>query len=661
MPKVSKSVKSKKEKELEEKSSFPVNHFSHSMLVLFGANPVMFKIKYINKQVLDSTSNISGVIGQSFHKAMETYYGGNETVIVDDEQEAIEGGLRVGMAFLEAYNDGFIKWSDAVPNKQKAQEIFAFAFRSYVAEMPYANGDEMVSIEQKLEHKVVVDWRGSTINLPVKLKGYTDKIVRRGGKLRIIDYKTCRSFSDPDKIDGEKMLQAVQYYFLAYAEYGEEPYSIIFEEVKVSKNKEGGKQVREYEIVYSDNTLFFDFYFRYYEDVARALNGEQVFVPNVKTLYDGDISVIAYIHRLDQEDVVAAQMKKLKVDNVTDLLKKEIQNANSMKKLMKTVEKDFVSAKSLNYSKMKPETKIETKLMEYGLLMKFDSVIHGRTVDMYRFNPSIGLKMSRIRTYVDDLEQVMGVSGIRVLAPIPNSNMVGVEVPRADRTYPDLPKDGKGFEIAIGENVMGEIRRFDIRQAPHMLVAGSTGSGKSVFLHGLIQQLMRVPDVELSLMDPKQVELAQYEERVFDYKHTPKGIIAAIKDMNAEMEERYTNMKKKGVRNITGMPELPYKFLIIDEYADLSHHEAVGNEIQILAQKGRAAGIHIIIATQRASTKIISGDIKINFPSKVIFRMAKEVDSRVMIDEAGAERLLGKGDCLFVGEWGMERLQAFNC
>lgn len=618
----------------------------------------MFKIRCVNKQVLDSTTSISMIIGQAFHQAMETYYGGNEDYVISTEEEAIEAGLKVGMAFLDAYNDGFIKFTETVPNKQKAQELFAFGFRSYVAEMPYDNGDEILSTEEKLEEKIVVEWKGQTINLPVKLKGYTDKIVRRNNKVVIVDYKTCRSFSDPEKIDGNKMLQAVMYYFLVYAKYGEEPYSIIFEEVKLTKNKEGGKQVQQYEIVYAENELFFDFFFRYYEDVTKALNGEQVYVPNVNALYDGDIALVAYIHRLDDEMVVAEQKKKLKVETVTDVLKMQIQNANSMKKLMKTVEKDFISAKSLNYETMKPEDKITTKLMEYGLLMKFDSVVHGSSVDLYRFNPSIGLKMSRIKSFVEDIEQILGVSGVRILTPIKNSMMVGVEIPRADRTFRQLPAIDKTFDLMIGENVMGDIRQFDIREAPHMLVAGSSGSGKSVFLHSLIRQLMQIKNVELHLFDPKQVEFFQYEEDVCEYKHSKEGIINGLRNLVEIMEIRYDTMKKAKVRNISET-NISYKFVIVDEYADLAMREETNGLIQQLAQKGRACGIHLILATQRASSKIINGDIKVNFPVKVVLRMAKEVDSRVMLDEAGAERLLGKGDMLFSGDWGTERLQGF--
>jgi hypothetical protein len=645
-------------KQPNKTGEFPVNHYSHSSMIRFSTNPILFKIHDINGDRFDTSMGISGVIGQAFHKAMEVYYGGNDDMPVGNEQEAIEFGLKVGAAYLNDYNDGFIEFNKSVPNKQKAMEMFAFAFREYVASRPYGGDEVLVSCEEKLEEYVNVEWRGHKLNLPVKLKGYTDKIVRQNGKLKIKDYKTTRSFSDPEKIDGSKILQAVQYYLLVYARYGEEPESITFEEVKITKNKEGGDQVKEYEIVYAENELYFDFYFRFYEDITRALNGEMVYVPNIHSFFDNEVALISYIHRLDVSEEQAKLMKKHKVDNITDLLKKKIQSAGNMRKLLKTVEEKFVSAKNLNYKKMTNEEKIQTKMLEYGMMLQFDSKIEGATVDLYRYTPSIGLKMSRLKAFVDDIEQVLGVSGIRVLAPIQGSSLVGYEVPRSVRSFPALPASKK-FELAIGQTIEGKTRYFDIRQAPHVLVAGSTGSGKSVFLHSLIRQLLKLPKAELHLFDPKQVELLQYEESAVEYKHSHEGIRQSLEALVEVMETRYDKMKKAKARNISELNGT-LKFVVIDEYADLAMREQTGNLVKLLAQKGRAAGIHLIVATQRASTKVIDGDIKVNFTTKAVFRMAKEVDSRVMLDEAGAEKLLGKGDMLFATEAGVERLQGFS-
>lgn len=689
MPKV------RKVKESSAPGDFPVRHYSHSSMIRFSTNPILFKIQDVNGDRFDTSMGISGVIGQAFHRAMEAYYGGNDDMPVSDEAEAIEAGLKVGTSFLEMYNDGFIEWSSTVPNKQKALEMFAYGFNSYVKAKPWEKED-LVSVEEMLEEVVDVEWRGQLLTLPVKLKGYTDKIIRQDGKLKIKDYKTTRAFSDPEKIDGAKILQAVQYYLLAYARYGEEPYSMTFEEVKLTANRDGSPQVREYEMVYEENELYFDFYFRFYDDMTRALNGEMVYVPNINAFYDNEVALISYIHRLDVSEEQAKLMKKHKVTNITDLLKKQIQSAGNMRKLLKTVEEKFVSAKNLNYEKMENQEKIQTKLLEYGMMLQFDSKIEGATVDLYRYTPSIGLKMSRIKAFTEDIEQVLGVSGIRVLAPIPNTSLVGFEVPRKQRTFPALPA-GKGFDIAIGQDVMGEPYRFDIRQAPHLLVAGASGSGKSVFLTSIIEQLDRLAkkDVEIHLFDPKMVELAVYQEskNVVEYETDILKIHQSLANLVAEMNRRYKKLASQKARNLEEAGGMPYKVVVIDEFGDLTMQNYVHEEtidtgevytkgskqgeakivvektevskeiaryILLLAQKARAAGIHLVIATQRPSTDVITGTIKANFPTKVAFRTAKAVDSVVLLDEPGAEKLMGKGDMIFASDEGQVRLQGYK-
>ena len=690
MPKVMRLTLSTKE-ESKDVNAFPVDHYSASSMIKFSTNPLLFKIQYVNRDSFETAMGISGVLGKSFHKAMEVYYGGSDTLVPTNEAEAIEYGLKAGMEYLNGYGDGFINYSKTIDSKQKALDLLSFCFNSFIKQMPYVAGN-VVAVEDKIKEKIDVVWRESQLKLPVPLKGYIDRVDREDNKLKIYDYKTCYTFSNPEKIDGAKILQAVEYYLLCYAKYGEEPYSVTFQEVKYTKNSDGGKQVREYEIVFAENELYFDFYFRFYEDMTKALNGEMVYVPNVHAMFDNEVSIIAYIHRLDVTEETAKLMKKHKVDNITDLLKKEIQSAGNMRKLMKTVEANFVSAKNLNYEKMENHEKIQTKLMEHGMMLQFDSIIQGSTIDLYQYTPSIGLKMSRVRNYADDIEQVLGISGVRVLAPIPNSTMVGFEVPRKERSYPSVPS-GVGFDIAIGQTIMGAPRRFDIRTAPHMLVAGSSGSGKSVFLNALIEQLVRIPNIELHLFDPKRVELSHHKTKAVEYQNDTLDIYNSLAKLEDEMLKRYEILEKAGVRNIEGVKNMKYKFVIIDEFGELItskvkdvKYELTGHvfskgskagmeetktietdisggiETKILriAQMGRACGIHIIIATQSPRTDIIKGTIKANFSTKVVFKTAKAVDSIVILDDTGAEKLAGKGDMLFAGDQGIERLQGFN-
>lgn len=693
MPKVSKTKKPK------DITDFPVKHYSASSMRLFSTNPILFKIRYVNKETFDTTTGISGVIGKAFHQAMEVYYGGSDTIIISNEQEAIEYGMKAGIDYIEKYSDGFIKYSTTIPSKQKAYEIFTFAFNSYVKERAYNNGGEILAIEEKIEEYVDVEWRGQKLQLPVKLKGYIDKIIRdKDGKIKIVDYKTCYSFSNPEKIDAAKILQAVEYYLLVYAKFGEEPYSAIFEEVKYTKNSSGGKQTQEYEFKFHENDLFFDFYFRFYEDMTRALNGEMVWVPNVDAMFDNEVAIISYIHRLDVDAEQAKLMKKHKVTTLTDVLKKEIQRAGNMRKLLKTVEKQFVEAKNIDYSKMKTEEKIATKLMEHGVIVKFHSKIDGATVELYQYMPSMGLKMSKVRSYVEDVEQVLGKAGVRVLAPIPNTEFIGFEVPKETRSFPKAPKNRWFDDIAIGQNVMGSARKFDIRQAPHILVAGASGSGKSVWLGSLINQLNNIPKgkVEMALLDPKIVELAKYKnsKNVVTYETDLDEIHRYLSSLVVEMNNRYHIMARQGIRDIIeAKEELPYIVVIFDEFGDVVMQDyikevnihtgevymmgprkgeakiktevtevskEISKNILLLAQKGRASGIHIIISTQRPSTDVITGTIKANFPTKVLFKTAKAIDSQVVIDQQGGEKLLGKGDMIFSVDGGVERLQGYS-
>lgn len=633
-----------------------MEHISASAMVAFSTNPVLFKIRYVNREQIGSTTGISAVIGKAFHHAMEVYYSTDAEGNALAEGEAIRMALEAGTRYVEEYPEGWIEWSKIVDCRAKAIERVAFAITEYAKATPYGMEDT-VAIEDEINERIDVDWHGKRLRLPVPLKGYVDRLTRRkDGKLVVRDYKTASRFSDLEAIDGAKIIQAVTYYFLVAAKYGEAPYSMVYEEVKTTGSKDG-EQVRRYEIVYDDNRLYFDFYLRFMEDMLRGLNGEMVYVPNVKAMFDNEVAIVAYLQRLDVSEEAAKAKEKAGVTTLMEALNADIERTSDVRRLLGSLDGRTAEFKSMDYAKMSNEERITSKLLEHGMIMRFDSVIRGATVDLYRFAPGMGVKMAKLRNYADDVQMVLGATGVRVLAPIPGTSLVGFEVPASERRFPDMP-EAKGCELAIGETVDGQVRRFDLREAPHMLVAGSTGSGKSVFLHSVIRQLMQT-DAELILIDPKQVEFSEYGCAITGYA----DIADALRSMVNVMESRYGILKADGKRNAidAGMNPLVG---VIDEFADIMSMQGeegtVSDCIRRIAQKGRAAGVHLVIATQRASTKIIDGDIKVNFPVKAVFRMAKAVDSVVMLDEAGAEKLLGKGDMLFQTGSGIERLQAFR-
>jgi len=635
---------------------FPINKYNYSAWNKFSTNPFMFKVNVINGEYFNVAGSVSGVLGNAVHEALNIYFGGNQDFPTSaDPGMAMAEALNYGMEFIKNYNEAFIQYSSTIPNKEKLQEKFAFCFGNFMKDGGYNDGREVIFSEKKIEHTVEVNGK----LLPIPLNGKIDLVYRdKQGRIIIEDHKTCYNFSDNEKIDGAKLVQAVFYFFLVYAELGEKPYAIKYNECRYAQNKDGSSQVRPYVMPYDELPLAFELFYRLYDDITDALLGKQVYIPNFNALFDNEVAIISYINRLDIEETREQEFKKLKVDNISDFVKKKIQKAGSMKKFLEQVEKQFISGSAINYSDMKIEDKIKTKLAEHGIAVDFHSKIVGNTVTLYQYEPSIGLKMTRLEGFVKDIEQVVEKAGVRVLAPIPNTGFIGFEVPNLHRTFPML-QPNEGFNLAIGETIMGETRRFDIRQSPHMLVAGATGSGKSVFLNNLIKQLITIENVQMVFMDPKIVELAEWKNHG-EYYNSPREISLKLMNLTKEMDKRYKDMGEKGVKNIEQMPEMPYIFVIIDEYADLNLTATVESKVMRLAQKGRACGIHLILATQRASTKVISGDVKINFPTRAVFRMAKEVDSRVMLDEGGAEKLLGKGDCLFLADNGIERLQTYS-
>lgn len=682
-------------KQKPEDQTFPIDSLSYSSAAKFTDNQFMFLVNNVNGDVIDTAYSVSSVLGRAVHEALKFYFGGGDVATPANETEAITLGYDMGKSYLEAYSDGFIKYNTQIKNRSDLEEQYALVYHGYVKEFPIKQVKSVVLVEEMLKHHVEVNGRF----LPVALKGSAD-LVFRDHKDRIVlwDHKIVASYSKDDEIDGEKLLQAAFNYFLVYAETGEKPYKIVFGEYKKSKNKDNSKQLVPYEMVYKDMPLMFDLFFRLYGDIIDALMGKQVYVPNLRTMYDKEVSLLAYIHRLDVEEEKSQKLKDSQVSNITDLLKKKLVEEKSLRKYEKTVSENFVSAKTLNYKDMTTEDQIKRKLAEHGIAVEFHSKVKGSSVTLYRYEPSIGVKMARVEQFAKDVEQAVGKTGVRVLAPIPDSELIGFEIPNEKRTFPGKAPEAKDFELAMGIDVMGETYRLDVREAPHILVAGATGSGKSVFVNSLIEQLIGSKSenvAQLVLLDPKMVEFLPYKDlaNVSRYEDEILGIDSALHTLVVEMNQRYSKFKEKGVRNLQEYRskggKLPYIFVFVDEFGDLivaKHIEVktvftgkvkkngeeetkttkrnvsadIRKNILLLGQKARASGIHVILTTQRPSIQIVDGAIKANFPTRVAFRTSSSVDSQVIMDKPGAEKLLGKGDMLLLDVNGLRRLQGYS-
>ncbi len=319
-------------------------------------------------------------------------------------------------------------------------------------------------------------------------------------------------------------------------------------------------------------------------------------------------------------------------------------------------------------------SKLQKTLYSFGVSAKVENVSVGPAITRYELKPAEGVRVSKIANLADDIALNLAAKTIRIEAPIPGKQAVGIEVPNEesevvhirDILETDSFKNHKSkLAFALGKDVSGDAIVTDIAKMPHVLIAGATGSGKSVCINTLISSIIykaKPSEVKLVMIDPKIVELSVYNgipHLLIPVVTDPKKAAGALAWAVQEMENRYTMFASKGVRDLKGYNEavekddnfgkLPHIVIIIDELADLMMVAKgdVEDAICRLAQKARAAGMHLVIATQRPSVDVITGLIKANIPSRIAFAVSSQVDSRTILDQVGAEKLLGKGDMLF--------------
>jgi S-DNA-T family DNA segregation ATPase FtsK/SpoIIIE len=350
---------------------------------------------------------------------------------------------------------------------------------------------------------------------------------------------------------------------------------------------------------------------------------------------------------------------------------------------------------------------LEKKLQDFGIGGRCVTVHPGPVITMYEFEPASGVKVNRIVTLADDLALALRALSVRIIAPLPGKSVVGIEVANPDRETvylrdilesEALRAEKSMLTIALGKDIFGNPSHADLSKMPHLLVAGSTGTGKSVFLNSLLCSLLcrTTPDeLKLLLVDPKLLELSVYggiPHLIADVVTNPKRAAAALGGVVRKMEERYQMMAALGVRSIAQFNErvdeeidagnktfrlkpkpgeeegeeheyrrLPYIVVVIDELADLMVVSAreVEESLQRLAQMARAAGIHLVLATQRPSVDVLTGIIKANFPARISFQVSSRTDSRTILDQNGADHLLGQGDMLYLPP-GTSKLQRFH-
>ncbi|MGO8761003.1 MAG: DNA translocase FtsK 4TM domain-containing protein [Desulfobaccales bacterium] len=328
--------------------------------------------------------------------------------------------------------------------------------------------------------------------------------------------------------------------------------------------------------------------------------------------------------------------------------------------------------------------KLEDTLRHFGVEGRVTAIMSGPVVSRFEYEPALGVKISKITGLADDLALALKALSIRIVAPVPGKGVLGIEVPNPKRQVVGLreiladaayQKSPSRLSLALGKDIMGTSVVTDLAKMPHLLIAGATGSGKSVGLNAMILSILfkaTPEEVRFLLVDPKRIELSMYEDiphLLHPVVFNPKEATTALHWAVGEMERRYALLSDLSVRNIEGYNQkaktkktdprieegilprgLPYLVIVIDELADLMLVSSRDTEEYLirLAQKARASGIHLIVATQRPSVDVITGLIKANFPCRISYQVSARTDSRVILDAMGAERLLGRGDLLFM-------------
>lgn len=656
-----------------------IDYWSYSSMSSLLSNPLNFKKKYILK-VYDDPMSPSGVVGTACHKVAEAYFGNGKT-----EEEAIQAGHD----YIESVSDSEIDYGKT-GSREKILKDFTQGIQFFFEELPQYH--EILAVEFAITTEIAtVD--GNVLSLPAKAK--IDLISRNKlGEIEVIDWKFSSKYTDADVTDFKKFLQAMFNWHVVKAKYGEAPARVIFRECKISKNKNNEPQIQDYVIDFKEDTLYGDFatFYKLYNECTKYVSSpSSIYLPNPNDIFSGQNSFDSF--RLGIIGTDAPVAVKHKVEQKT------------------FVDKNFVGSdadrpENANYS---DEEKIRKKLQEFAMPVQMEETYIGASVTKYTLKPSKGIPMSKIARVGNDIAIALGAESVRIEAPIRGTNLVGIEVPSKNRKRIDLVENHfkKGTtQIPIGIDVFGKVHYKDLADMPHLLIAGATGSGKSVMLNVILTALTKQnsPDaLKLILVDPKEVELAGYSK----LKHldrpivtTNAGAIEVVDYAVKLMEDRYKILAKAGVKNLEEYnaknAPLPRYVVLIDEFADLmmSAKKTANVELDIkefteringvalrklvagkkitqkdvtglikelkedalpdvetsiirIAQKARAVGIHLILATQRPSADVVTGLIKANIPTKIAFATTSEVNSRIILDESGAEELIGKGDMLF--------------
>lgn len=682
------------------REDFFIQNLSYSQLRTFISNTGEWQ----NQKLLgiyDNTIGVSGAVGTVLHTFVENYL--KNWVIesaIDDALKTIYDGedwftYLISEEVIWEWLENIKKhWKTKVVDFGKTWSIQKIRkdIQSWIEAFLSENIDywELLACELKMEYDVEEKlWKDLIVYSPIPFTAIADEVCRTtsqktvmvdgspelldAGALFIEDTKFKSSHSDMNAEDPKYIFQAMFNYYCVRAHFGEAPKYMIFREIKTSANRDGSSQHQTITIPFFGKTFeeYKIYFWRYLTESFERIKliQERDFLFNIFDVYnwpkEWEKQKAYYLGvEVGQLKSKIAQTSKNKHSSNVPVMG----DRDPLLKMGKKVNGDISDDDLFSI-----ENKIRVAFRNFWVVVNFEKKVEGYSFDQYLFTPARGITMGKIKMHLPEIIQALEVEkGLRIEAPVLWTKFIGIEIPRRDRQFAPLkkiPKTEKRPIVPIGIGINREIEIIDLSDAdsPHLIVAGQTWSWKSVFLESAIESLKE--KWNLHLIDPKRVWLMRYRWISKNYCVSPDDIAMRLNFLLQEMYSVYNELESKWYkdiyeanRNLRWKNKFESNFIIIDELASLTHDPEYGKDIMAtigqLVNLWRAAGFHIILATQRPDIKVIPGNIKANISTRVCFSLATKVDSKVVIDEEGAEQLLGKWDMLFMNRW-IKRLQWF--
>lgn len=646
-------------------NTLPIEHLSYSSMSLYANNEYAWFLKYIESRYDLFLGTPSMLVGSAFHKYAEMMFKG----------VAHDIAMADAIQIIDERPASKIDWGKT-GSREKCKTELANLVKFFTNELPSVGN----VIGAEVENTANFD-TGDGVMSPVPIKAISDLITEIDGELYGWDWKTTRSLTNTkpelqtsdDHVSLAKYnLQAAANYFAMLAKYGRPMRGYYFFEIKPSVNRNGGKQT---------NLIYIDF--------EKTNDWKQVFL----NLYDTIIIDLSNPNKVFKPNFMDRMLggkvwEEYRKDSLDDLVMPQIVNKSP---LMQVQAKQFEPsiANTAVMEAKEPHEKIIVKLQDFGQNLQYVDQFKGSSATLYRFLPGVGVKMASLQKHEPDVMQATGSMSARIISPIPGTQYVGIELSNEKQDFVKLPEleNNRSLIMPVGEDVYKNKVSINLESAPHVLVAGATGSGKSIGLEAMITALIQQNSnnsLQLHLVDPKRTEFSHLEG-----EKCVRGVYSEIGDIHKLltsmvdlMEQRYIELKRRKVKSIA-QTKMSRVVIVVDELADIlqnpdnyvekqeldgkekSYKRSYAEEIEMmlvrLAQKSRASGIHLILATQRPSVDVIKGSFKANLPTRVCYMVSTSIDSKVVLDQTGAERLLGNGDCLIMkpGERDLIRAQGY--